>query len=312
MVTASLTSGSMPVIIIKPYAVTASVLTSTNVPENDYAAWNSGTTYNQGDRVIYDHNIYEAISTTLNVQPDTGAAANPPTWLFVSATNRFRMFDATVGSVTTNPNTINVTLTPSLPYNALVLFGVEGATAQLIVRDSGSNIVYNQTRTLADYSNITDFYSYFFGSLPTDAQAEVAFLDIPLYASATYQLIINAGTGTAACAEAVFGVQTALAVTNFGSSVGIKDYSIKQVDDFGNITIVQRPYSKRAEFDLTIETAEVGVFNRFLAGIRATPCVYIGDPNREETIVYGYYRDFNVVLSNPSISSCALTIEGLI
>lgn len=312
METASLTFGSMLVIIIKPYQVTASVLTSTNVPENDYAAWNSGTTYNIGDRVIYDHKIYEAVSSTVNVQPDTGAAANPPTWLFVSATNRFRMFDETVGSATTNAGTINVTLSPSNPYNSLVLFGVEGATAQLIVRDSGSNIVYNQTRILADYSNVTGFYTYFFGELPVDAQAEVAFLDIPFYINATYQLIIDAGSGTAACAEAVFGLQTALAVTNFGTSVGIKDYSIKQVDDFGNITIVQRPYSKRAEFDLTIETSEVGVFNRFLAGIRATPCVYIGDPNREETIVYGYYRDFNVVLSNPSISSCSLTVEGLI
>lgn len=299
-------------IIIKPYQVTASVLTSTNVPENDYAAWNSGTTYNIGDRVIYDHKIYEAVSSTVNVQPDAGAAANPPTWLFVSATNRFRMFDETVGSATTNAGTINVTLSPSNPYNSLVLFGVEGATAQLIVRDSGSNIVYNQTRILADYSNVTGFYTYFFGELPVDAQAEIAFLDIPFYINATYQLIIDAGSGTAACAEAVFGLQTVLAVTNFGTSVGIKDYSIKQVDDFGNITIVQRPYSKRAEFDLTIETSEVGVFNRFLAGIRATPCVYIGDPNREETIVYGYYRDFNVVLSNPSISSCSLTVEGLI
>ena len=298
-------------IIIKPDTITAATLTSTNVAENEYSAWSGSTTYNQGDRVIYDHKIYEAISTTLNVQPDTGAIANPPTWLFVSATNRYKMFDTTVGSATSNASTIDVTITPAAPYNALVLFGVEGATAQLIVRDSGSTIVYNETKTLADYSNVTGFYSYFFGTLPVDAQAEVAFLDIPFYTSATYQLIINAGTGTAVCAEAAFGTQTELAVTNFGTSVGIKDYSVKQVDDFGNITIVQRPYSKRAEFDLTIETPEVGVFNRFLAGIRATPCVYIGDPNREETIVYGYYRDFNVVLSNPSISSCALTIEGL-
>ena len=144
-------------IIIKPDVITASTLTSTNVPENEYSAWSSVTTYNQGDRVIYDHKVYEAISTTLNVQPDTGAAANPPTWLFVSATNRYKMFDETVGSATTNANTIDVTITPNAPYNALVLFGVEAATAQLIVRDSGSTIVYNETKTLADYTNITGF-----------------------------------------------------------------------------------------------------------------------------------------------------------
>lgn len=297
-------------IIIKPDTITPAKLTATNVPETDYSAWSAGT-YNAGDRVIYDHKVWEAIATT-TAQPDTGAAANPPTWLFVSATNRYKMFDTTVGSSTTNSGSIEVTIEPDTPYNALVLFGVEAATVQLIVRDSGSTIVYDETITLADYSPITGYYLYFFGDLPTDAQSEVTFLDIPLYANASYELIIDAGAGTASCAEAVFGQQTALAVTNFGTTVGIKDYSVKQVDDFGNVTIVQRPFSKRAEYDLTVETSQVGLFTRFLANIRATPVVYIGDPNRSETIVFGYYRDFNVVLSNPSISSCSLTIEGLI
>lgn len=297
-------------IIIKPDTITPAKLTSTNVAETDYAAWSAGT-YSAGTRVIYDHKIYEAIATT-TAQPDVGAAANPPTWLFVSATNRYRMFDAAVNSGTSNSGSINVTITPSTPYNAVVLFGVEAATAQLIVRDSGSNIVYNQTVTLSDYSNVSSYYTYYFGALAAQEQSEIAFLDVPYYTSATYQLIINAGAGTAICTEAVFGTQTELAVTNFGTTIGIKDYSVKETDEFGNVTIVERPYSKRAEYDLTIETNQVNVFTRYLTGIRATPVVYIGDPDRSETIVYGYYRDFNVVLSNPSISSCALTVEGLI
>lgn len=297
-------------IIIKPDTITPAKLTATNVPETDYAAWTAGT-YNAGDRVIYDHKIWEAIATT-TAQPDVGAAANPPTWLFVSATNRYRMFDAAISSGTSNSGSINVTITPTAPYNAVVLFGVEAATVQLIVRDSGSTIVYNETITLADYSTVNSYYTYFFSALAAQEQSEIAFLDVPYYANATYQLIIDAGAGTAVCTEAVFGTQTELAVTNFGTTIGIKDYSVKETDDFGNVTIVERPYSKRAEYDLTIETNQVSVFTRYLAGIRATPVVYIGDPNRSETIVYGYYRDFNVVLSNPSISSCALTVEGLI
>lgn len=297
-------------LIIKPDPITPSNLTSSNVLENDYAAWTAGT-YNAGDRVIYNHNIYEAVSTT-TAQPDTGAAANPPSWLFVSADNRYKMFDSGVGTQTERSGTIDVTITPAQPYNAVALFNLEGATAQLIVRDNTSTIVYNQTITLVDYSAVYSFYTYWFAPFPTTSISEAAFLDIPLYTGATYQLIIDAGAGTAKCGEAVFGVQNQVAVANFGTSVGIKDYSVKNVDDFGNITIVQRAYSKRAEFDLTVETANVGSFTKTLSNLRATPAVYIGDPNRQETIVYGYYRDFNVVLSNPSISSCSLTIEGLI
>lgn len=297
-------------IIIKPDTITPAKLTSTNVPETDYAAWAAGT-YSTGNRVIYDHKIWEAIATT-TAQPDVGAEANPPTWLFVSATNRYRMFDQTVGSGTSNSGSIDVTITPDTPYNAIVLFGVEAATVQLIIEDSTSAVVYDETITLADYSNVTTFYTYFFAPLPLQEQSEIAFLDIPYYANATYNLIIDAGAGTATCTEAVLGIQTALAVTNFGTTVGIKDYSVKNTDAFGNVTIVQRPFSKRAEYDLTVETQEVSVFTRFLSSVRATPAVYIGDPNRSETIVFGYYRDFSVVLSNPSISSCSLTVEGLI
>lgn len=297
-------------IIIKPDTITPAKLIASNVAEDDAPDWVAGS-YDAGDRVIFANKVWEAVSTT-TTQPDEGAALNPPQWLFVSATRRFRMFDSALGNATENTGTIEVTVEPTAPYNALVLFGVEAASAQLIVRDNTDAIVYDETKELADYSNIVSLYSYFFGDLPLDGRGEVPFLDIPLYSGATYELIIDNGASEARCAEAVFGTQSELAVTNFGTSVGIKDYSVKQVDDFGNITVVQRPFSKRADYDLTVETSQVAIFNRFLSGIRATPCVYIGDENREETIVFGYFRNFSVVLGNPSISSCSLSVEGLI
>ena len=38
--------------VVKPIAVTPSMLVSTDVPEADYAEWAAGTTYAIGDRVI--------------------------------------------------------------------------------------------------------------------------------------------------------------------------------------------------------------------------------------------------------------------
>jgi hypothetical protein len=49
-----------------------------------------------------------------------------------------------------------------------------------------------------------------------------------------------------------------------------------------------------------------------LADIRTTPTVFIGDEDRAETIVYGFYRGFNIVISTPSISDCSIEVEGLI
>jgi len=299
------------VIIIKPTPITETTLTTSDVPETDHAAWTAGT-YTLGTRRIYDHKIYEVVAATTTDRPDIGAAAVPASWLFVSATNRYKMFDISVGSGTTNPETIDIKVTPEVVCNAVVLFNVDGSTAQLIVRDSGNAIVYNQTVSLADYSGITGYFNYYFLPLGETGGFEIAFLDIPDFSGASFQLIISAGSGVATCGEMIMGQKSVLAVTNFGTSVSIKDYSVKTIDDFGNVTIIQRPYSKRADYDLTVETSQVGSFSKFLAGIRSIPAVYIGDPLRSETIVLGYYRDFGIVLSNPSISECTMSVEGLI
>lgn len=298
-------------IIIKPAPVTASTLTASNVAETDFPAWTAGT-YTVGTRRIYDHKIYEVVATSTTDRPDLGAAAIPATWLFVSATNRFKMFDISVGSGTVNSGSINITVTPTTVCNSVVLFDVDGATAQLIVRTSGGTIVYDETVSLADYSDLNGYFNYYFLPIAETGASELAFIDIPNYSGASFQIIIDAGGGTASCGEMIIGQKSALAVTNFGTSVGIKDYSVKTIDDFGNVTITTRPYSKRADYDVTVETAQVSQFTKFLASIRSTPAVYIGDPLRGETIVLGYYRDFSVVLSNPSISECSMSVEGLI
>lgn len=298
-------------IIIKPSAVSEATLTASNVAETDYAAWTAGT-YSLGTRRIYDHKIYEVVAATTEARPDIGAAAVPASWLFVSATNRYKMFDTSVGSGTTNAGSISVTVTPANVSNSVVLFDVDGAAAQLIVRDSSGTIVYNRTVALTDYSGITSYFNYYFLPLGDTGATEVAFIDIANYSGASFQLIISAGAGIATCGEMIIGQKSILAVTNFGTSVSIKDYSVKLIDDFGNVSITQRPYSKRADYDVTVETSQVGQFSKFLASIRSIPAVYIGDPTRSETIVLGYYRDFSVVLSNPSISECSMSVEGLI
>ena len=52
--------------VIPPVTITDSILLSSSVPETDYAAWNSGTTYSIGNRVILTstHKIYESLQNS--------------------------------------------------------------------------------------------------------------------------------------------------------------------------------------------------------------------------------------------------------
>ena len=176
-------------IIIKPASVTASTLTSSNVAETDYPNWAAGT-YVVGDRVIYDHRIWEVVAASTTDVPDAGAAAVPATWLFVSATNRYKMFDISVGSGTVNSGSINITITPATVANAVVLFDVDGSSAQLIVRDSGSTIVYDETVSLADYSGLNSYFNYYFLPIVETGATELALLIFQTILAQVFNLLL--------------------------------------------------------------------------------------------------------------------------
>ncbi|HFL2185791.1 TPA: hypothetical protein ACG3DQ_000770 [Pseudomonas putida] len=98
----------------------------------------------------------------------------------------------------------------------------------------------------------------------------------------------------------------------YGTSVGITDYSRKERDTFGNMGIVERGYSKRADFDVIVQTSTVSQVQRLLSKYRAKPLVWIGEASFQSTILYGYYKEFNLVISGPTVSDCSISVEGLI
>lgn len=295
--------------IIIPQPVTPSTLTASNVLENDATAWSAGT-YTLGMLRLYDHHVWEVIVASTTDRPDLGAAANPPTWLDLGADNRYKMFDQVINTQTSRSGTIEVTITPGEIVNAVAMFKLSANEVTVEVDDPVEGVVYSETKSLLDNTFVTDWYSYFFEAI--SLREDVVFDDLPSYGTADVNVVIDAGAGTAKCGEFVIGRQRNLGLSNFGTSISIIDYSIKSTDSFGNTVIVPRPYSKRAEYDVTVETNSISAVQKALADIRTTPTVFIGDGNRPETVVYGYYKQFQIVLSTPSISSCSLEVEGLV
>lgn len=291
--------------IIKPQIITPSLLISSNVPENDAPLWTS-TSYNVGQQVIYNHRLYQAILNNNNKRPDL----YPDKWLDLGATNRYRMFDNIVGNPTTNLNTIDFTVTTGTIIDGIALFNVVAASVRVIVTDPILGVVYDQTLSLEDFSEITSCFAYWFNPVG-ERSNEIVFLNIGNYPQASVRVIIDNGTETASCGEAVLGTQHNIGVSNFGTTIGIRDYSRKEVDEFGSFTIVQRTFSKIADYEVTFETSSLGAVQKYLASIRATPVVFIGDGNRSETIIYGFYKGFSIVIATPTISDGTIQVEGL-
>ena len=296
--------------VIKSVVTTDAILTSSNIPEDEYPAWVSGTSYTALDKVIYEHKIYERIVTGVGtITPDLDQI----NWLDSGYTNRYRMFDNIMSSVSSQMGGIEFTLTPHQIVNGIALLNVNASTVRVVMNDPVDGVVYDRTKELRSSSNVIDYYSYFFAPLINLGDLDTAiFLDLPNKPTATITVYVSAGSGLVEVGEVVYGMQYVVGRTNYGTAIGIKSYSRKEVDEFGKVTVIKRKNSKYADYDVDIDNVNLASVQRLFADIDSVPCVFIGNPEMEELIVYGFYKDFKATISFPTVSKCTLRVEGLV
>ncbi|MDD4390198.1 MAG: hypothetical protein PHW03_05280 [Eubacteriales bacterium] len=379
--------------IIKPITITEAMLTSTDVPENDYTAYNAGTTYTKGDRCISGHKIYESLplsdielltldvapaipwlpdwtltgqtslstckvvqyltSTTYYVKSRSGAftlgeiigvtgtaslladqgAANPTFtsapnvghdpatdlaletpiwWKEVSATNRWKPFDAKVGSQVSQATSLTYKITPGELFDSIAFINVDAVTIQVTSTDPVAGVVYDEILDLLnaiadELSGVYDWYSYFFADY--FRIADIAVFNIPPYLNTVLDITITYTGGTVLCGGIVLGLAKTLGGTEYGASIGITDYSVKTTDDYGVTSIDERDYSKKMNFDIEVKSGATANLFRLLASYRATALVWIGEA--EALFAYGYAKDWTVSIAYPDYDIITIEIEGL-
>lgn len=295
--------------LIRPFIVNDAAFVSSNVLENDYAAYSAATTYALGDRVIFIgtniHRIYESlINSNLN-NPVTDTTK----WLLVGNTNRWKAFDTSVQSQSSNADSISYQLVVNERMDSVAFLNVSAATARIRMTDAIDGLVYDQTYSLVSTSGISNWYTYFFE--PIVRLTDLAVTDLSPYVNSTINIDLTDTGNTAMLGALIMGLQRDVGDTQYGAKTGITDYSVKQQDDFGNYTVLQRSYRKRSEMTVFVEASVVDELQIILAGLRATPSVYIGSDTYTSTVIYGFYRDFDVTISYPTHSLLTINLEGL-
>lgn len=295
--------------VIEPITVTDANLTSSTIAEDDYPVWDGATPYTIGDRRIYVHVIYEALTSNTNKQPDQ----NPLDWLNVGATNRWKMFDAKVGTQSTATTSMTVVITPG-SANAISLVNVDAAYADIVMTDPLAGVVYSRTIRLSSTIISSDWYSYF--TDPITARSVFTVTNLPLYPNASISITVRKEIGeTVALGSLVVGMVRQWGIRPSiltGATTGIQDYSRKERDQFGNLLIVERAFAKRARWGIILTHREIDAFQARMAAIRAKPAVFIGSDRLDSTVIYGFYRDFSVVISSSRNAECSIELEGLI
>jgi len=306
--------------VVQPITINDSTLTASNLPEADHAEWNSATDYAVGQRVmmVSTHSVYEAVAISTDRTP--GLPANifsdqntGGVWLRVGATNRWKAFDQRITDQVTNSETISYTLVTPKLSDGLALFNLKAVSVEVVVRDLSNSIVYEETQDIVDSSSIIDWFTFF--TWDGEFQTEALFTGFPAYAGHTVQITISNGPGAvAAVGQVVLGRLRDLGETLGGTEIGIRDFSTKGRDTFGNVTLVQRAFAQTVNFQFSMPVKDERRVQRIVSELRGIPAVYFASLETLDrgTLIYGFYPDFSIPLSSAGVSFATLEIEGLI
>jgi hypothetical protein len=302
--------------VLPPTIVTDATFTSSTIAEPDAGetTWAAGTYATGVKRInITTHRIYEVVADPSTADdPIVGVLATPPTWSDIGPTNKWAMFDTVIGTVSTDNLTLSVVLDPDAVVNGVAGFNINGATSiNVTMTDPSAGVVYNNDVPMLDNSSVIDFYEYFFE--PIVNITSFVLLDLPAYinASTTFTAI---GAGDVTVGTFVYGNQISLGVANHGTSLQLLDFNIRERDTFGNFKVTtDRRTAKLVDYDVTIPTSKVGYVYNTLSRLTTIASVWggTGEPD-DSTLVYGYYRNMNINIDAPSVSSATIQIEGLV
>jgi hypothetical protein len=300
--------------IVIPTKITDAMLVSTNIVEDDYDEWDNGDTYALGDRVILTstHKIYESLQ---NGNTNKNPVTEKEWWVEVSPTNQWKLFDDSNSTQTVisgvSPLEIEYVLQTGSAINAIGLLNLKNVSQiQITMVDSTVGTVYDETVNLLAYPAFSGWYEWFFTFRRTPRQYVAT--DLPAYPNAEITVVASGISGEIGIGVLILGQQLRVGYgIKLGARTGIQDYSRKETNEFGETVLVQRAFAKRANFDLLIDSAEIDPIQELLADIRATPVLFIGATQYDSTVIFGFYKQFDVLISYPTYADCQLEIEGL-
>jgi hypothetical protein len=264
--------------LLQPTAITDAVLVSSSVPEDTAPAWSADTTYPAGAIVARAHRRFESLVAD---NKGNDPAANAPGWLAIGPTNRWAMFGDALGTETRAAGAIVVQLNAGAA-TGLALLDVRAATVR--VQAPG----YDRTQQVG--------------------AGAITFLDLP-GVTGTVTVTI-AGAGNVSVGTLLVGQIVGLGITEAAPSAGITDFSRKEVDDFGEVTVVQRAWAKRMSARALIRTDAVDQVANRIAAVRARPSLWIGQTGMDCLTLLGFFKDFSIEVG-PTLSKLSLSIEGL-
>lgn len=294
-------------------SLTSSTVTASSLPEYD-----SGTLFHLDYEVKVS---YESDGTTPlrivseyksldNSNVGKYPPDNPDKWRDLGASNKYRMFDDYTNTQTENTTSITVVLDSS-NTSTIGLFNIEGTNITFTLTHD-SVVKKTETISLINYLGI-GWWGYF-------TQDSVSKPDVlwtyPKYTSSSLEITIETYTGeTVKCGLVAYGNSLEVGETQYSSTMGIRDYSIKTVDTLGRYYLQQGNYAKKNDLSVWVDNSQINSVFSALSSIRGTPAIFSANQYGTDfygMLIYGFLSEFLITVEGTYTSRYTLEVEGLI
>ena len=250
-------------------------------------------------------------SQTVSSTVITGVApvTNPLYWVRADSTNRWRMHDNTLSSQTSNVTSIANVYQLVGRVNSVALLNISAYEVTVTMTDAVDGVVFNQTVSAVADSAIDNWWSWYFD--PIVRKTDIIITDMPNYANSSIAVTLTDTGSTALCGACVLGQMLDVGGTQYGMGLSIQDFSIIEADQWDNLSITERAFSRESTMLIWVEGTSVDALYNILAAYRARATVYIGSDDYGSSIVYGFFNDFNIEVAYPSVSLLSIQFKGL-
>lgn len=308
---------------------------ASNVPELDYAAYNSTQAYSTGDRVSVgvDNKNYHATKDI-----NTGVIPNPANnlngWKSM-VSNRHAMFYPKISKRTENPELIEVEFNVK-NTDTLSFFNLEAKEIYIEIKDADTQaVLYTKTHNLiktelTGSSGLGDFlYSpqILQDKLTDVVPQETIDLIIqnmtqevvdrltanpPIFHNFNYRIEIRNPGGIAKCGMIFPTRMRKTGITLWeNATTGIQSFATKERDeDWGDVELRKGDIADTMNLNVMVDTKMVGIIKQRLKEVDAEAVLWIGTNDYEFLHMIGWYQDFDISL-NPENSIYNLEIESI-
>ena len=298
--------------ITVPVAITDAMVTATDVPEADYAAWAGGTTYALGDRVINGHKIWESAQAgNTGHDPETSGSA---WWLKVSATNRWRLFDLEQVTSTSKASGMYYELQPGSPINSVHMLGLHDVdSVQLRVYD-GATLAYDGGQNASGLlPTESDWWAYCYGPWTLSDQQHYA--DLPYIIAPTIRVDYTGGAAMSTQVlmlgnDTVFGTQHGTGV-QAGVRIRFDRSSSFKPNEFDIPTMKTSALVATVNFTLILLSSDVDTLLDFYRDYGSQVCLFNLSDMWRTTQVLGLITSLEPLIHGPVYSEFAFEIRGV-